>query len=115
MSSGRVPAWHSWRASPGRERIRARRRSGEPWTPLQRVAAVSDFASGAGNGLDYSRFVSINPDLTLHLEREPVSDWVGVAGHTRLQPDGTGQSHATLHDLKGQLGRALASLYVAPR
>lgn len=88
---------------------------GESWTPLQRLAAVSDFASGAGNGLDYARFVSINPDLTLHIEREPVSDWVGVAGKTRLSPDGTGQSHATLHDLKGQLGRALASLYVAPR
>lgn len=89
--------------------------AGEEPSPLVRLAAGADFASGAGSALDFSRFVSINPDLTLHIEREPADEWVGVAGRTDLAADGIGQSTADLYDLQGRVGRAQASLYVAPR
>lgn len=88
---------------------------GETAPPLVALAALSDFSSGAGNALDFDQFVSINPDLTLHIEREPTSAWICIDGTTALQPDGTGQSLAALYDLRGRVARAQASLYVAAR
>jgi hypothetical protein len=89
--------------------------AGETTSPFVRLAVTSDFASGAGNDLDFSRFVSINPDLSLHIEREPRSDWIGLAGSTALRPDGTGQSLGAFYDLEGRIARAQASLYLAAR
>ncbi|MEE2679418.1 MAG: thioesterase family protein [Myxococcota bacterium] len=96
-------------------RLRVPFLAGEETSPLVRLAAAADFASGAGSPLDFERFVSINPDLTIHVEREPRGEWVGVAGQTELAVDGTGQSIGDLYDLEGRTGRAQASLYVAPR
>ncbi|MBW2268328.1 MAG: thioesterase family protein [Deltaproteobacteria bacterium] len=89
--------------------------AGETTSPLVRLASLSDFASGAGNALDLRRFVSINPDLTLHIEREPRSDWIGIEGSTEVRADGTGQSLGSVYDLHGRIARAQASLYVAAR
>jgi len=89
--------------------------AGEEPSPLVRLTAGADFASGAGSALDFERFVSINPDLTVHIDREPAGEWVGVAGRTEFGADGIGQSSADVYDLRGRVGRALASLYVAPR
>jgi hypothetical protein len=84
-------------------------------SPFVRLATLSDFASGSGSALDFARFVSINPDLTLHIEREPRSEWVGITGSTAIRADGTGQSLGTVFDLEGRIARAQASLYIAAR
>lgn len=89
--------------------------AGEPTSPFVRLATLADFTSGLANAIDFSRFASINPDVTLHIERLPDSDWIGFESETHLMPDGTGQSHATLHDLDGPVARCHTSLYVAPR
>jgi len=112
--------WPGGAPSPGEvgviwSRLRVPFVAGEKMSPLVRLAAAADFASGAGSALDFQRFVSINPDLTLHIEREPAGEWVGVAGRTDFCADGTGQSIGDLYDLRGRVGRAQASLYVAPR
>ena len=111
-------AWHqdaNTRESIMWTRLRLPLVAGETPSPLVRLAATSDFASGSASDLDFNRFVSINPDLTLHIEREPRSDWIGVVGASEIRADGTGQSLATLYDLHGRIARAQTSLYVAPR
>jgi len=88
---------------------------GEPATPFVRLATLCDFASGAGNALDFARYTAINPDLSLHVLREPRGEWIGIAARSAIEPDGVGQSHATLFDDEGPIARALVSLLIERR
>ena len=89
--------------------------AGEDTSPFVRLAALCDFASGTGNALDFQRFTSINPDLSLHVQRLPRGEWIGIEARTHLEADAIGQSHATLFDDEGSVARALVSLLVEPR
>lgn len=88
---------------------------GEPLTPFVRLATLCDFASGAGNALDFARYTAINPDLSLHVLREPRGEWIGIAARSEIEPDGIGQSHATVFDAEGPVARVLVSLLVERR
>jgi hypothetical protein len=88
---------------------------GEAVTPFVRLATLCDFASGAGNALDFTRFTSINPDLSLHVLRDPRGEWIGIRARSEIEADGVGQSHATLFDTEGPVARALVSLLVERR
>lgn len=88
---------------------------GEEPTPIQRVAAVADFGNGVSAALDWDHHVFINPDLTVHLEREPEGEWVCLEASTRVQPTGTGAAESVLFDARGRIGRAVQSLYVDRR
>jgi acyl-coenzyme A thioesterase PaaI-like protein len=88
---------------------------GEPVSPFVRLATICDFASGTGNALDFARFTSINPDLSLHVLREPRGEWIGIRGWTGIEPDGIAVSHATIFDDEGVVARALVSLLVERR
>lgn len=88
---------------------------GEPVTPFVRLATVCDFASGTGNALDFARFTSINPDLSLHVLRAPRGEWIAITARSGIEADGIGQSHATLFDSEGPIARALVSLLVERR
>ena len=96
-------------------RLRVPLVEGEEVTPFVRLATLCDFASGAGNALDFARFTSINPDLSLHVLREPRGEWLGIAARSEIEADGVGQSQATLFDAEGALARALVSLLVERR
>jgi hypothetical protein len=84
-------------------------------SPFVRLATICDFASGTGNALDFTRYTSINPDLSLHVLREPRGEWIGIVARSRVEADGIGQSHGTLFDDEGPVARALASLLVERR
>lgn len=88
---------------------------GEVTSPMVRFATLSDFASGTGNPLDFMNWTSINPDLTLHVMREPRSEWIALEATTQLEADGTGQSHSLFYDEEGPIAHGLASLLVEPR
>jgi hypothetical protein len=88
---------------------------GEEPTGYQRLAAAADFPNGIATELDWGRWLFINPDLTIHVEREPVGEWIGLEASMRVSADGCGQSEAVLYDLAGRVGRSLQTLYVAPR
>jgi hypothetical protein len=88
---------------------------GEPVTPFVRLATICDFASGTGNPIDFARFTSINPDLSLHVLREPRGEWIGITAKSGIEADGIGQSSATLFDDEGPIARALVSLLVERR
>jgi hypothetical protein len=96
-------------------RLRVPLVEGEPLTPFVRLATLCDFASGAGNALDFARFTAINPDISLHVLRDPRGAWIGIAARSEIEPDGIGQSHATVFDEEGPVARVLVSLLVERR
>jgi hypothetical protein len=96
-------------------RLRCRVVEGEETAPVVGLVSQVDFASGTGNAMDYARYTSINPDLTIHVIREPRSDWIGIRGITRRADDGIGQSLATAHDLEGPVAHVAASLLLDRR
>jgi hypothetical protein len=88
---------------------------GEEPTPLQRVAAAADFGNGVSSELDFADFVFINPDLSVHLHRPAVGEWVCLDASTRLGIPGVGVAQSGLWDLHGPIGRSLQSLFIEPR
>ena len=78
--------------------------AGEPLTPVSRLAMIADFTANAGNYLDQTRWSCINPDLSVHLAREPVGEWHAVATRAWYESDGIGHSRADLFDTVGFVG-----------
>jgi Thioesterase-like superfamily len=89
--------------------------AGEQPTPLQRVLAAADSGNGVSATLDWSRYLFINVDLTVHLHRMPVGEWVCLDAITLPEPEGVGLADTALHDERGPLGRALQTLFVRER
>lgn len=92
---------------------------GESPTGLQRTAAAADFGNGVSGGLAYDRFTYINPDLTVHLLRAPVGEWIGMRAAsfygTATHSCGAGFAESALYDADGRLGRSVQSLLVDAR
>ena len=88
---------------------------GEPASPLSRVAATADFGNGVSAVLPFERFLFINADLTIHLQRSPRGEWIGLDARTLLTPGGSGLAESVLHDEHGAVGRAFQTLVVQPR
>jgi hypothetical protein len=87
----------------------------EPPSPLVRVLVAADSGNGVSAALDYRRFLFINTELTVHLVREPTSDWVCLDAVTRTGERGVGLAESVLWDERGRLGRASQTLLVRPR
>lgn len=89
--------------------------AGEEPTPLQRLAAAADFGNGISSPLRWDRYLYINPDLTIYIERVPTGKWFALESVTRVHEDGVGLSESALFDERGRLGHAIQALLVAPR
>ena len=89
--------------------------AGEEPSPLQRVLVTADVGNGVSASLDYRRYLFINVDLTVHLERMPAGEWICVDAVTLPQPSGIGTAESVLSDESGRIGRALQTLLVAER
>ena len=61
------------------------------------------------------RFLFINADLTIHLQRQPRGEWIGLDARTLLHGGGMGLAESVLHDVHGAVGRAFQTLVVQPR
>jgi hypothetical protein len=84
-------------------------------SPLQRVAAAADFGNGI-SGLDLmNELLFINPDLTIHLSRLPVGEWVCLDARSRYEPGGIGIAASDLYDEVGPIGRSIQSLLLDRR
>lgn len=88
---------------------------GEPLTPLTRLAATADFGNGVSAALPFDRFLFINADLSIHLYRPPLGEWIGLDARTLLYPGGTGIAESMVHDAGGGVGCAFQTLVVQPR
>jgi hypothetical protein len=88
---------------------------GHELTPLARLAATADFGNGVSAALPFDRFLFINADLTIHLQRQPRGEWIGLDARTLLPAGGTGLAESVLHDVHGPVGRAFQTLVVQSR
>ena len=88
---------------------------GEEPSQLQRVLVAADSGNGVSAALDYRRYVFINTDLSVHLHREPATEWVCLDAVTRLDPAGVGMSDTLLGDERGRIGRGVQALLVRKR
>jgi len=89
--------------------------AGEPPSQLQRTLIAADIGNGISSALPFKRWVFINVDLTVQLERLPVGEWVCVDAVTRPHRNGIGSSDSVLSDGEGRIGRALQTLIFSER
>lgn len=86
----------------------------EPVSDLARWAALLDIANGMTVREDPRRVAFPNVDLTAHLLRDPVGDWIGFDTSVGFGPDGRGLTGSVLHDVSGPVGSLAQSLTVRP-
>jgi hypothetical protein len=103
FGSGAVAAWF---------RMRYPLLAGEVPSPLQRVMIAADSGNGISVVLDFSRWLFINPDLSVHLFRQPAGEWVLLDSRTLPAPTGVGLSDTQIHDEQGPIGRGCQSLLI---
>lgn len=92
---------------------------GEEPSGVQRAAAAADFGNGVSSAIDFEDFLFINPDLSVHLARPPVGEWIGMVSHSRYGTEasstGAGFAESELYDADGRVGRSIQSLFVEAR
>jgi hypothetical protein len=94
-------------------RMRGELVEGEQPAPLERVLVAADSGNGVSAVLDWREYLFINTDLSVHLLRPPVGEWVCLDAVTYV--DGLGLSDTALWDERGRIGRAAQTLLVRPR
>ncbi len=84
-------------------------------SPLVRTLIAADVGNGISAAVDFRRFIFVNVDLTVQLERLPEGEWVCVDAVTLPRPRGNATAESVLGDERGRIGRALQTLLVAER
>ena len=87
---------------------------GEPTTPLQRLLTCVDSASGVSAALDTAAWRFLNTELTVHVLREPVGEWLCLDAETTLSSGSVGVAVSTVYDERGLVARSAQALLVAP-
>jgi hypothetical protein len=88
---------------------------GEETGPLERVLAVADSGNGVSSELDLRQWRFINPELTVHLHREAVGEWICLDAQTVISTGGAGLATSVLSDAEGPVGVGAQSLLIDPR
>ena len=81
---------------------------------LAHRAALLDIVNGMSVRADPQAVAFPNVDLTVHLLREPVGEWLGFDVTVSFGPGGTGLTSSVLHDETGPLGTTAQLLTVRP-
>lgn len=88
---------------------------GEPMSPMQRLMACVDSASGVSAALDVGSWTFLNTDLTVHVLRPPVGEWLCLEAHTTLGSGNVGLATSHVYDERGLVARTAQALLVAKR
>lgn len=88
---------------------------GESTSPLARMMTCVDSASGVSAALDVTQWGFQNTELTVHVLREPVGEWVCIDAETTLGPGSVGVATSTVHDRLGPVARSAQALLVVRR
>ncbi|HEU4812412.1 MAG TPA: thioesterase family protein [Nocardioides sp.] len=88
---------------------------GEEISPVQRLLACVDSASGVSAALDVRQWAFLNTELTVHVLRPPVGEWLCVDAETTLGTGSTGIATSTVHDEAGLVARSAQALLVQRR
>ncbi|MBB3179264.1 thioesterase family protein [Variovorax sp. Sphag1AA] len=86
-----------------------------PTSPAMRACAAADFGNGLSWVLPAQRYLFSNADLSVHLMRQPVGEWIGVAAETQADGAGTGTALSRLYDEQGPIGVAIQTLVLRER
>ena len=86
-----------------------------PLTPFVRVATTADFLMSAGGLIGAANYVSINPDLTIYLNKLTDDPWIALASEVRFSHDGVGLTDAAIYNRTSRIGNASKSLLIFRR
>lgn len=104
---------------PGHGRVWIRPRvpllAAEPTGVLATFMGAVDTMNGLAVRVPPEQVLFPNTDLTVHLVRAPVGEWLGIECDVEFGPTGVGVTAAALHDIEGCWGRALQILTIRPR
>jgi len=90
--------------------------AGEPTTPTARITFAFDCANVMGIDDPMGNVTMINPDVTAHVLRPPVDEWVAITGETFVMPSlGRSTTIATFSDRDGLYAQGSLSQLVQPR
>ncbi len=89
--------------------------AGEETSPLQRLLACVDSASGVGAALDIADWAFLNTELTVHVLRPAVGEWVCLDAATTLGPGSVAVATSTVSDAHGLVARSAQTLLVVRR
>ena len=103
LGSGHAIAWI---------RLRGELLPGVAPSPLARACAAADFANGLSWILPFDEWLFVNTELTVHLHREPVGEWIGLDARTTSDASGVGLASGVLHDERGRFGTCAQALFV---
>lgn len=105
------------RPGPARAWFRLRRPvvGDEEPTGVQRAMAAADFGNGVSWVLPFEHWIFLNPDLTVHLARPPVGEWIGLDARTIPSDRGMGLAESEIYDSGGRLARGVQSLLLDRR
>lgn len=106
LGSGHAIAWI---------RLRGELLPGVAPSPLARACAAADFANGLSWILPFDEWLFVNTELTVHLHRQPVGEWIGLDARTTSDASGVGLSSGVLHDERGRFGSCAQALFVQRR
>jgi hypothetical protein len=84
----------------------------QPATPLAHALCLGDFGSGLGEMLDYRNWSFPNFDITLHLFRRPVGEWLLLDCDAETAGLGTVLVSGIVADQDGVFGRSHQTLLV---
>lgn len=88
---------------------------GQPTSAAMRAVAAADFGNGLSWVLPAERYVFANADLSMHLHRLPVGEWIGLQSQTQVDASGAGVAHSMLFDEQGSIGVAMQTLVLRQR
>ena len=84
-------------------------------SPLQRLLTCVDSASGVSAALDPGAWGFLNTELTVHVLRPPVGDWVCLDAETTLGSGSVGVATSSVYDEQGLVARSAQALLVSRR
>jgi len=87
---------------------------GETASPTARLLGLIDIANGITPRFPPTDLGFPNVDLTAHLIRPPVGDWIGCDTTVSFGPHGSGLTHTVLHDEEGPVGTSAQTLALRP-
>lgn len=84
-------------------------------SPLARLMVCVDSASGVSAELDPRAWAFLNTELTVHVLRRPVGEWLCLDARTTLGPGSVGIATSEVYDELGLVGRSAQTLLIARR
>ena len=88
---------------------------GEEMSGLQRLLTCVDSASGVSAAVDPDTWGFLNTELTVHVLRPPVGEWVCLVAETTLGPGAVGRGRVDgVRRASGPVARSAQALLVVP-